>query len=228
MLIFVHLPRKHRMSLEIYSIGADGYRAWAYGYRPFENMRFLDEFSPEWRERRREFERLNPGAPGLAIDERGTSWPDVLGCGGGPMRYFFSKRVVDSLLAHGIDLWRVTEIPMGEILSKKLRKVAAPSYFIIETEPGIEVDWEKSGVSVDGAGKPISHPYPKPWPRVLEFRMDTWSGKDIFTYANYGTRLTLLCTAKVKQIAMEERWKGATFDAVGGWKRSKFPPLPPR
>ena len=113
---------------------------------------------------------------------------------------------------------RVTEMPIAEINAKALKSKPAPKYFVVETIPGIEVDYAATGFKVDAHGRPILNPRPSPWPFPYQYRPDSWNGADLFGYHHFGTgdspSLTMLCTERVKQLAESEGWTNAAFQRL--------------
>ncbi|MEO6755453.1 MAG: hypothetical protein ABIP85_27090 [Chthoniobacteraceae bacterium] len=188
--------------------------AWAGGYGPIEDMWFL---LPVFFERKKAFWKINPHEPGLEIDPGGRKWPDILGCGFSPPGLFLSERVVLSLKKFGVPIGRVTEMPMAKIRVKALRNTLAPRYYVIETKPGIEVDFVTSGFEVDAAGKPILDPPPKRWPTYI-YRLDSWNGADLFDYRHFGPTdgpyTGLLCTERIAELAKGEGWSNVEFEPI--------------
>lgn len=198
------------------TIGQGGF-VYASGYGPIKNgMPFLHPISLE---RRQAFWKVNPQKPGLYIDDRGFKWPDLLANGHSPPMFFAGEKIVNGLLSIGAPVSRTTEMPIAEILSKskKLKAVSPPRYFVVETTPGIEVDFEASGFHVDENGRPILNPYPKPAPKLV-FRADTWNGSDLFAYKHFGPTdgpyTQLFCTEKVKELAEKEGWTNIAFQPL--------------
>ena len=156
---------------------------------------------PTQLERLREFWKVNPWPPGIYI-ETGRIWPDFLGHGGGSPSFFVTERVLESMRTEGLTITRATEIPIGQIDSKALKDKPPPRYFVVETAPGIEVDFAATGIPTDAEGKPVLNPLPKPWPPVAwRLRLSSWNGADLFCYSNFGGSLTLVCTEKVVELA---------------------------
>jgi hypothetical protein len=176
--------------------------AWAGGYGPIDDLWFL---LPAFLASKRAFWRINPRPPGMRIDPNGTKWPDILGCGFAPPDFFLSERVVQSLRKLA-PLGRITEMPIAEIKAKALKNEAPPRYFVVETIPGIEVDFAASNMPVDTTGKPI----PSSASVQLKVKTASWGGRDIFGFSNYDpSNLTILCTERVKEVAEREGWTNA-------------------
>lgn len=186
----------------------EGPFAYASGYGPLpDGMPFLH---PTFMKQSEDFWKVNPMKPGLYI-EPGKRWPDFLMNGGSPPGFFVSGRVIESLRAIGLPLGRVTEMPIAEIKSKGLKDKPAPKYFVVETKPGIEVDFDASNISTDASGKPILTP--QSFPKSIMLRESSWNGTDLFDYSNFsqGPYLNMFCTERVKQLAEKEGWTNVRF-----------------
>jgi hypothetical protein len=186
--------------------------AWAGGYGPLESMPFLH---PKFMERRLAYWKVNPEPPGLSIDPGGRKWPDFLGNGHSPPMFFVSERVVSDFQNIDVPIARVTEMPIAEINAKALKSKPAPKYFVIETIPGIEVDWEATGFKLDASGNPILNPPPNPWPSPYRYRLKSWNGTDLFAYRHFGPAdgpyIDMFCTERVKELAEKEGWTNVRF-----------------
>lgn len=174
--------------------------AWAGGFGPLpEGMPFLH---PVQLERAIAFWKINPMLPGLSIDPGGSVWPDFLGHGGvGGISFFVSDRVLYLLRSNNVQVGRTTEMPIAEIKAKRLRHKSPPKYFVVETLPGIEVDYVASEIPTDAMGKSALIPLPKPWPpQFIRARASSWNGTDLFSYGNWGGPLEWVCTEKLKDL----------------------------
>ena len=188
--------------------------AWASGFGLLKTpMPFLH---PAQLAREIEFSKINPAPPGIRIDPGASTWPDFLGHGGGTPEFFVSDRVLDALHMEQLPVTCATEMPMATINSKRLRDKPPPRYFVIETEPGIEIDFAASGIPTDERGKPIMHPLPKPWPAILKLRANSWNGKDLLSFSNFwGPPFTkLLCTERVVGLAERQGWTNCRFEPI--------------
>lgn len=142
---------------------------------------------------------------GIVTGDAGTKWGDFMMCGFAPPRTFISHRVLESLRKMPGQILTETEFPVAEVKSKKLRDVPPPRYFAPQWAPGIEVDWDVTGRERDEAANM----------RPLVAKLSTWNGADIFSWANWDeTRLTMLCTEKIVELAEKEKWTNAEFKPV--------------
>lgn len=184
-------------------------RASGFGPLP-QGMPF---YHPIELERKLAFWKVNPMPPGLTV-EGGSKWPDFIAQGGGHPWFFVSERVVDSLNRIAAPIHRLTEMPIGVILTKALRTVPAPRYFVVETEPGIEVDLAASGYELAEDGKPKRRPFSTS-PSPFKYRGSSWNGTDLFDYHNFLNpdlpHTNLLCSQKLKELAEKEKWTNVGF-----------------
>lgn len=205
------------MKIYKFETGDSGKYAYAFGYRPFKDMRFFEDLPESIRIRRTQFWALNPGLDGISVGDSGNQWPDLMDCGNPPPFVFFSRKILDSLNAHEIPIRRFTPIPVGDIGSKKLRSIPPPEYFVIEALPGIHVDYAASGYIVDANGNPDPNAPKIIPPPIPQFDPATWSGADLFCQENgsCGPRyLDLLFTERVKEIAIKDGWTNTAFQRV--------------
>jgi len=194
--------------------GSDQYFAFAGGYGPIADLWFL---KPAFLSSMRAFWKVNPQMPGARIDPGGRTWPDILGCGNSPPPFFVSERMVESLSAFGAKFARISEMPIAEIKAKALKGKPIPRYFVLETVPGIEVDFAASNIPTDAAGEPILTPLPRPWPAAIRVRASSWNGADLFAFSNFGQSpyLEFLCTERIKELAEREGWTNLRFLPIG-------------
>jgi hypothetical protein len=174
--------------------------AWAAGFGPLlTEMTFLN---PVEKERYEKFWKVNPRRPGIIVDDgesRAKWWPDFMGHGGGSPRFFASEKVVRSLEGTGIEYARTTEMPIAEVICKDLNSTEPPRYFVLEADPGIEIDHEAS------TGRPA---------RV--FRESSWTGKDLMGWPNIwnSPSPSLICTEKVVELARAAGWTNVRFEKI--------------
>ncbi|WP_338285933.1 hypothetical protein [Luteolibacter sp. LG18] len=196
---------------KIYSISEASQKgfAWASGYGPFEGMDFFPRLHLVTQRSFMDFWEVNHKPPGISLGETGTKWPDIMFCGNPPPFAFFSDRIVEDLLDFGVEFEGVTPIPLGPIKSKKLRSVPAPAYHVLEAKVGISIDYEASGIAMDDNGQPM---LPVGQAVVVHLDPETWSGADVFKCSNWPRGgMDLLCTDRVKQLALAQGWTNVDF-----------------
>lgn len=145
--------------------------------------------------------------------EKATQWPDILGHGAGQPQFFVADRVVQSLNNVGIVPARLTQMPVAEINVPKLR-LHPPAYYVYEAAPGIEIDYTASNIPIDSDGNPIRHIMPRKV--VWKFKLNSWTGVDLFGRPNIWKRPTssLLCTEKIVELAQRDRWTNVKFEPI--------------
>jgi hypothetical protein len=206
---------RHAMNLYRIASWAVGYTKypWVAGWGPLEYMPFFSTFPPITQKSKIEFWDVNPRLPGLHIDPGGKVWADVLGCGGGPPSFFVSERIINNLQAEGIPILRATEMPIAKNLSKALKDVPSPKYYVLEAAPGIRLAYEAMGIELDSTGKPILVQGAK-FPEAI-YDLATWNGADLMgKLAVYDSTTSLLCTERVKELAERNGWTNIEFKPV--------------
>lgn len=186
---------------------------WVASWGPLEDMPFFETLAPATQKVKMQSWEINCDPPGLSIDPGGNEWADVLGCGGGPPSYFVSERIVNELQQMGVPFLRATEIPIAKNLSKALKDVPAPKYFILEAEPGINYAYDLMGLAVNHSGKPVID-RSKKFPDSI-YRLSSWNGADLFGKRGfYDSTINLLCTDIVKNLAERNKWTNIEFTPV--------------
>jgi hypothetical protein len=186
---------------------------WAAGWGPLECMPFFQRFAPVMQESKKRFWKVNPRPPGLIVDPGGEIWTDVIGCGGSPPSFFVSDKIVSDLNAAGIRILCATEMPIAKNLSKALKSVPSPKYYVLEAEPGINYAYDLMGLKLDSNGKPIID-RTKKFPESI-YSLSTWNGADLFgKRAVFDSTVDLLCTERVKELAERKGWTNIDFKSV--------------
>jgi hypothetical protein len=188
---------------------------WAAGYGALPEMPFIQELQLDFRNSMVGFWKVNPRKPGMDIDPKGKVWSDFVGNGLGNPSYFVSDKVITDLEANGIEVWRKTAMPIASNASKRLSKLLAPGYFVLEAERGIDADFMASGVPLDAHGNPLMRQRSPQQSGPLVMNLNSWNGKDLVTFRNWGDTMTVACTERVKKLSGEK-----------GWTNVQFTPLP--
>ena len=198
--------------IESWAVGYTKY-PWVGSWGALDDMPFFKTFPPVVQEvKMKSFEICND-PPGLKIDPGGRLWSDVMGCGGGPPSFFVSERIINDLQAEGIPILRATEMPIAKNLSKALKNVPPPKYFVLEAEPGIRLAYSAMGLQLDLSGKPILVPGSR-FPEAI-YDLATWNGADLMgKLAVYDSTTSLLCTDRVKELAERNGWTNIEFKPV--------------
>ena len=186
------------------------------GYWPFESMIFFESIPENHKQRLLEFWKINPGQSGMKIDQGGINWPDSLRIFGlGWPSSCCSSRVIDDLRETGIEIWRTTAMPISMIKSKRLLKKPAPMYYVLEAEPGIDVDYQASGLPVGDDGEPILRLRTRDAKGPFTVRSSSWNGKHLLSFrTSIASTLTVLCTEKIKALCEEKGWTNFRFEEI--------------
>lgn len=186
---------------------------WVGGYGPLAMRKmepFLSGMPDDFRRSKLDSWKINNDPPGLQIDAGGTTWSHFIGCGGGPPLCFVSEDVIADLKEAGIGILRTTEMPIASIKAKRLQKIPAPKYYILEALPGIARAWDAMGVPVDEEGHPIPETMPFPRPELL-LRLSSWNGLDLMSFSDGPQTTALICTDRVKDLAESKKWTNVKF-----------------
>lgn len=186
---------------------------WCAGYGPLQSMPFFEELTDAFKIPIRGFWAGNPMSPGMEIDPGGRTWSDLIGNGASHPSFFVSNKVISDLTGASIEVWRTTEMPIATIKAKILQKMNPPTYYVLEAEQGIDVDYEASGVPLDSDGKPDHRARDKDKKGPLAVRLDSWNGKDLFAIRQ-GVPMVIYCTEKVKTLAEEKNWTNVKFEEI--------------
>jgi len=146
---------------------------------------------------------------------KGSKWPDALGCGAEPL-FIVSKRVIEDWKREGIGDFPTHKVVIASPYPKKLENTKRPEYLWLEGEDmlGAKIDFEASGyvgvVFCSKCGRrsdDISATYDRHhsgvWPEVII--PGSWNGSNIFTtdisqYAFFCTELVLECAKKYRHM----------------------------
>ena len=186
---------------------------WSSGYGPLSEMPFIEALPVIWREWIKGPLMGQGYPPGMSIDGGGKIWSDFIGNSGGAVPFFVSERVISDLKTIEVNVWRKTEMPIASIKSKRLKSLPYPKYYVIEAEPGIKVDYEASGVPLDGEGSPLIKQRDKNHQGPLTLRLDTWNGEDLVSQ-DPGATIRIICTEKVKELAALQKWTNVEFTPI--------------
>jgi hypothetical protein len=112
--------------------------------------------------------------------ERGSKYPDILGCGAFPF-LIVSEKVVRAWKGAGLSCFHTYDIGVVGIKSTKLRNEIPPAYFRIEIDGRCQIDLEASGAKIIRFCPDCQHLETVP-PVITNFRMipDSWDGSSLF------------------------------------------------
>ncbi|MCC6904508.1 MAG: hypothetical protein IT326_01615 [Anaerolineae bacterium] len=154
---------------------------------------------------------FQPGGFGVKIED-GSKWPDILGCGHYPL-LILSGRVVDSLKAEGIANFHTAPVHVVRNNSRRLKAVAPPAYYVIDTDGRCQIDLQASGLSVVSACAACGH---RLYTGAAMHSMvpGSWDGTDLFRDAD-NFPMVNFCTERVFRLAGECRWTNFRFEPMG-------------
>jgi hypothetical protein len=143
--------------------------------------------------------------------EKGTLWPDAIGCGGGMMGLYVSDRVKESLDRGGIRYGKAFPAVVSRPYPKKLKSQSPPKYFYVTGELGAKIDFEASGFKIKFVCPRCGHiridPASKPVRDVI--KPESWNGSDIF-YTDL-SKTAHFCSERLLALARESRWTNFRF-----------------
>ena len=189
--------------------------AIAVGYWPDASMPFI---TPQYIANQLEFWKINGcPPPGIVVSNgrgKATKWPDILGNGGGLPGMFLSQKVVDSLDREGIPIFRLTEMPIAEIDGTGLKNIDPPKYYVLEVDPGIQLNYVASQIPLDEHGNPQHRLRPSHFGVWDIGRLETWNGADLFSMEGFPSliRSRLLCTDRIVELAKRDKWTNVGFE----------------
>ena len=143
--------------------------------------------------------------------EKGTFWPDCIGCGGGIMGLYVSKRVKEAfdvaLVTYGKTFQAIVERPYP----KRLKEPEAPLYFYVTGEFGAKLDFQGSGYGIKSICPTCGHVKTDPASTPSKYQLieGSWNGADIF-YTDL-SRTTIFCSERILELARSHRWTNFRF-----------------
>ena len=212
------------MSIKLYQArdggcGKLGKYAWSDDYTPFDEIhKFLDKNSSlaqglydYWK-----LDSVKSRPPGFCIYQGALKWPDILFSVFYVPGNIVSQKVIDTFDKVGCKYEILCKAPIGEILSKRLKKIPPPDYFIVKIFPGIHIAWDTLGYAVDNDGYLIVDPRPKPLPpSELPLYSDSWNSEPLFSYSNYRpNNKTMFCSEGLRMMAIADGWESVAFREV--------------
>lgn len=147
------------------------------------------------------------------VVERGSKYPDVLGCGS----YSFlivSDKVVSAWRDGGVLSFHTYPVGVAKVESKKLLGVTPPAYFRVEIDGRCQIDLNASGVEVVEFCPECHHLVTRP-SLVPGFRMvpNSWDGSPLFRDPVLYPRVNF-CTQLVLDLARKHGLTNFRFDPM--------------
>lgn len=163
--------------------------------------------------------RSIPGEITVGFTDKGSKWPDVLGCGHVSL-LIVSERVLEDWRRDGIGEFPNHEVHLDPPMPRRLRNVAPPGYFWIDGSQiqGARLDYDASGIvikrfcpkcdaRIDDIPATFARHYAGGWPIV--FQEGTWNGASLFTTDT--SPYQFYCTQDVVDCARRNRHTNFRF-----------------
>jgi hypothetical protein len=157
-------------------------------------------------------ETREPTGPAVAGHVSGDERADIIGAGGGNVRFMISDRVVvdlqeAGLIKHGIGHTTVQEVTGDDLRQRPLR------YCYLSLSGGMDIDLPASGLGTTNRCRVC-------W-RTSDFRepvrlvpiKSSWNGTAIFRLRNYPIA-TAFCTRAVVEVGRRKRWTNFVFKTI--------------
>lgn len=144
--------------------------------------------------------------------ERGSQYPDVLGCGAYPF-LIVSERVIKVWQGAGISSFHTFPVAITEVQSKKLRDVTPPRYFRIEIDGTCQIDLAASGAEVISFCPECHHLDTRPYFHGFHMVPGSWDGSPLFRDPVLYLRVNF-CTQLVFDLARQHRLTNFRFDLM--------------
>ncbi|MBI2863281.1 MAG: hypothetical protein HYX94_01800 [Chloroflexi bacterium] len=147
------------------------------------------------------------------IVERGSQYPDVLGCGAYPF-LIVSEEVIAVWIDAGISSFYTFPVDVAKVQSRKLRDIRPPQYFRVEIDGRCQIDLAASGIEVITLCAECHHLVTRP-SLAPGFRMvpGSWDGSDLFRDPDFYPRVNF-CTQSVLDLAREHQLTNFRFDPM--------------
>ena len=154
--------------------------------------------------------------------QKGSKWPDMLGCGG-PVVMIVSDRTVEAWKREKVGTTPVFPVKIVSKLPKKLQGTKPPDYFVVDGTQlvGAELDHSASGfVGVEKCGQcgainyDIGATYDKRHASVhpYAFVAGSWNGANFFTTS--WSQYLFFCTEELIRVARDYRLSNFRFTPV--------------
>jgi hypothetical protein len=147
--------------------------------------------------------------------EKGSKYPDVLGCGAYPF-LIVSGKVIEAWQEAGICCYHTYDVKIAEIKSAKLKDLTAPKYYRVEIDGSCLIDIEASGAKVVNFCPECHHLVTHP--SVLNsFSIATgsWDGSSLFRDQVHYPMISF-CTDTIVKIAFQYRLTNFRFEPMAG------------
>lgn len=147
--------------------------------------------------------------------EKGSKYPDILGCGTYPF-LIVSRKVIEAWQEVGIRRFHTYDVRIAEIKSVKLRDLPPPQYCRVEIDGSCLIDFEASGARIVKSCSECNHLVTHP--SVLNgFRMvsGSWDGSSLFRDQVHYPMVSF-CTTNIIEVAFQYRLTNFRFEPMEG------------
>lgn len=147
--------------------------------------------------------------------EKGSKYPDILGCGAYPF-LIVSEKVIRAWQEANVCCFHTYDVKIAKVKSTKLKDLPAPQYYRIEIDGSCQIDLEASGAKVvkfcPECHYLVIHP-----PVLNSFRMvsGSWDGSALFRDELHYPRVSF-CTDTIVKIASQYRLTNFCFEPMEG------------
>lgn len=151
------------------------------------------------------------------ILEKGTKYPDILGCGAYPF-LIVSNTVIQAWREASITCFHTYPVGITETKSKKLQSIPQPQYLRVEIDGRCEIDLEASGIEVIRVCSECKRVVTQPrLPNKSGYHMkaNSWDGCPLFRDVLLYPRVQF-CTDKIIKIASQHRFSNFRFEQMEG------------
>ncbi len=154
------------------------------------------------------------GAFDVTLD-KGSKYPDVLGCGAYPF-LIVSDKVIQAWQEAGVCCFHTYDVKVEKIKSARLKDLPAPHYYRVEIEGSCRIDLEASGAKAVKFCPECHHLVTRP--AVLNsFHMisGSWDGSSLFRDQVLYPMVSF-CNETIIKIAFQHRLTNFRFEPMAG------------
>ncbi len=152
--------------------------------------------------------------------EKGSKYPDILGCGAYPF-LIVSGKVIKAWQEENVSSFHTYIVNIARIKSVKLKELPAPQYYRVEIDGHCQIYLEASGAKVKKYCLKCNHFETIPTLlKKFSILSDSWDGNALFRDENLYPRVSF-CTETIVKIATKYRLTNFRFEPMEG-------PLDPR
>jgi predicted RNA-binding Zn-ribbon protein involved in translation (DUF1610 family) len=149
------------------------------------------------------------------IIEKGSKYPDILGCGAYPF-LIVSEKVTGAWEEAGLCCFHTYNVEVAEIRSARLRNLSPPLYKRVEIDGRCKIDLEASGAKIIQLCPDCHHLETEP-PVLNSFNMvlNSWDGSSLFRDIMLFPSINF-CTQAILDIAFQNKFTNFRFEPMSG------------